>query len=455
MAFQTASGNARQNRFIQVAESTFMVPNIGGVPVFRRDMVGDGAGLSTPQVWREHRPEGENHAFSANLVGMEGIVTRDFEPHYRSMEYIFRHQMGAPISDTLIDANARRKIVWVDPHTNSPAIETISAYYGLPSGSNRLTGGKLMGWNIDTTRNGDAGTLGGSITYHFNRVEYNVAVPGTVVANEVKTITTGTGNASYTVPTTSLGAGGTLAITNGDAAATVETALQAIAGYDDAGVTVGKVGGVYTITFAGALAQEDIGDFIKVGGTGWTDATTVRGSDGDSIFYPTGPSLEADHHYVFRATDEDDLDTIDVTNLPDEYGNGGDPHLMLGAYGSGLSVGDLWNVMYSLNGKKYATDFAAGARTFGGFVRVPNDESVGSDNYFLRHTEDGCEALGFMLKYLWMCGGYELHIDKYVVRNAEPGMGNDNDVWTREYGIGRIKNPDSNISWRATLILPV
>jgi hypothetical protein len=237
---------ARSKRFIQVAEDTFLVPNLGGQPIYRNDVGSDGNGLSTPSQFTQFVPDGANIPSFRALVGKEGLFTRSWKPTYRSMEYVMRAYIGLPVSDTVIEVadprwpNGRRVLEWIDPENGAPLIEPITGYYGLAQGANRVTGGKVQGFSIEVSRNGDGGDLTGSITYHFNRVEYNVDLPGMVAANEQKRISaeSASGNGVFTFPATKNGAGGNITVTPGMTAAALQTAIRALAGYNDTGVTV-------------------------------------------------------------------------------------------------------------------------------------------------------------------------------------------------------------------------
>jgi hypothetical protein len=237
---------ARIKRFIQVAEQTFMVPDLGGLPIFRDDVGSDGNGLATPSNFTQFVPDGAGIASSRALTGKEGLFTRQWKPTYRMMEYIMRNYVGLPVTDT-IDAtvgpnypNGRRILTWIDPEAGTPEIEPITGYYGVGNSANRVTGGKLQAFTIDVPRNDTGGDLTGSITYHFNRVEYNVAIPGFYASSETKRINAvnATGNGVFTFPATKNGAGGNITITPAMTAAALAAAIGALAGYGAANVSV-------------------------------------------------------------------------------------------------------------------------------------------------------------------------------------------------------------------------
>ena len=177
MALSKGLQFARQNRFYTVVEAGFMIPDPAAPTLVRRDVGSDGNGLNEGQQWNQFMVDGDNLVDSAALVGKEGSVTRSFMPTYRLMENIWRGVAGLPTTDILIEGGTRREITWIDPEQGSPAIETVTGYYGTPDGAARLLGGKIRSFNIDVSRGENGGQVTGNIEYHFNAVDRGVFIP--------------------------------------------------------------------------------------------------------------------------------------------------------------------------------------------------------------------------------------------------------------------------------------
>lgn len=215
----------------------------------------------------------------------------------------------------------------------------------------------------------------------------------------------------------------------------------------------GLATGTYTVTFQGSLANMNIEDWTTVT-SGYITNTQTQGSGGTGPEIPTGPFLQPDHRRVYLATDDDDLAEIDTASMPDNYGVGGDAHLLASAYASGYTFGDWFNVFYSFQGLRHATDFVPGAQNVSSYVTMPVDFDSLSDCEWLEKTADGCAATGFWISYRDVCGGFEMWVDIYVTRTEAPGYGADNDVDSRTFTFGRAINPSGEASLRITLILP-
>lgn len=211
--------------------------------------------------------------------------------------------------------------------------------------------------------------------------------------------------------------------------------------------------GTYTVTLQGALANTNIADWT-IGTAGYSTDSVTQGSAGSGPTIPTGPYLKANDRRVYLATSDADLATIDMTDMPNDLGVGGDAHLLASAYASGFSMADLYNVFYSHNGLTHATDFVPGAQNIGAFVTLPFDPDSLSDCEWLEQTAYGCAATGFWISYRDVCGGFEFWVDLYVTRTEAPGYGADNDVDSRTFNFGRAINPSGGPSLRFTLITP-
>jgi len=215
--------------------------------------------------------------------------------------------------------------------------------------------------------------------------------------------------------------------------------------------------GSYVITFAGTLAHYDVPDWPATGGNGWTQETVTNGSDGADIYYydSESPYLEASHAMVYKADDDADLATIDMTDLPDAEDDDGDPHLLRTAVTQSVNFADLFTLFYPLTGKRYATDFVGGAQTITSSVTLPYDLSTGSDYDYFLNTQNGCVASSFWMRYRWTCGMFDFWIDMYAGRTSAPTLGSDNNVLLATIEMGRIHNPEDTGDLFATLILPV
>lgn len=661
MAFSNGMDQSRQNRFVTAAEATFMVPNPNATPYIRMDVGSDGNGLSTPQKWNEHLADGMNDPVGRALAGEEGLITRAFSPRYRELEIVERGVYGLPVSDTEIDTNTRRKIVWTYPKFGAPAIETVTGYYGLDGGAAELRGGKVQSYDINVTRNADGGSVSGNITYHFNWLTLRSDMPNTTPRSEVQTLEfpedepvstfqalavrkygtvplsaefTIAGTAStyraalkaaieeifggtWTVTGTltdvtdgtygDLRRYGTLTATAGGAAANMDhPAIEIISGeyqtwdvtggdsdadYSYGGATAKVLGqtastiqtdvrttggskalvvvkGSSTATVTGTVATvagagdgsingdytesgtsggkkqyvrsgnnkifwvtnrwlindassnsiyENTSDTLTPPSSGWVTLfgqtgpaptisglvgtpgsahyafffpitagnvttqtvagtgsvtatvqtglslatgvvveTTTNGSAGDGATVLNSPYLEPTQARVYIATDDDDLASIDMDDMPDELGAGGDPHLLLTCPTSSFSKADMWKAFYPLNGKLNPTDFVAGAATTQASCALPNDMSDNSDCRFLHDAQTGCSAPGFWFSRRWVCNdGYEYWEDVYVTRMDAPEFGNDNDISMKGFGLGKTYNPEGTGSERKTLILPL
>lgn len=323
----------------------------------------------------------------------------------------------------------------------SPTTGAWTASYGVagavPTSTTGITSGAVANGTIIvtyTTANGDVGDIDGA--------------PGAGWQGIVSTPFS-TGGWAYTNVTLAYNL----------SAADIITALQGATGITT--VTVTKTNGTaYSPTDPAYLVSVVTPANTKVSvvmlsGPKWQVQQKALGGNGLDVVYLEGPYLLSPHWSSYIAMDEADLASIDMTLVPDDLGKGGDYHLVQSAVRHNFSMADLWKGHYSGTGLKHATDFVGGARTVAASLVVPNDDSEGSDAYFLNGLQDGCLSPGFWLRRAFRCGGFEYIEDVYMGRSAEPGFTTVNDVWMREFPFVRRRNPEGTGSLRVTLILPV
>lgn len=449
---------ARQNKFYTAAELGFMVVDPAAPTIVRTDVGSDGNGLQEQQTWAQFMVDGDNLVDSTALVGKEGSVTRTFMPTYRLMENVWRGVAGLPISDTLIDGGTRRKIVWIDPDQSSPAIETVTGYYGVPEAAARMLGGKVRSFNIDVSRGENGGQVSGNIEYHFNAVDRGVYVPKSFAYNSKYRF----GAAKAVGPGTfsvKIGAGvaQNVVLLKTDTAALIKGKFEALAGAPVVNV-VGDANNALTDNVFEVEFTTPANTLVviqSVAASGWAYSQRQAGSAANTLTYLESPRLLSSHWRSYAATDLADLASIDYDDLPDLNGNDGDIHLLLGATTDNFSMADLWKGHYTGTGLVNARDFVAGARTVAGQLIVPNDESDGSDCKFLYDLEEGCSSPGFWKSRVFACGGYEYIEDVYMGRGEQPSYDVVNDVWMRGFPLMRRRNPEGGGSQKITLILPV
>jgi hypothetical protein len=358
----------------------------------------------------------------------------------------------------LVDGAAGADIASITAGDNAAAwetaIETLDGYTGFPA---TVTG------TLDTSTVAGVSVRNGTLILTFTG---NGNLPQIVVKtseSQLITVTGGTGDYTFN---------GSAAFQIGDTTADIQTAIRATGGdyanvlvvgtsADDAatwlvmfpysvgnkavGVVTGTGAVVSTVT-QGTVAAVDT--FIK-------EATTRNGSTGDDITWDTTPYLHSDDVRYYLATDSDDLATIDMDDMPDEYGNEGDSHLLANAGAATFSMSDLWKVYYGLNAKRYATQFSPGARTTALSILLPHDMSDGADARFVRDTAEACMATGFWIRRAVICDGYEWWEDVFVGRSEAQGRENDGDLYFSNFSLTKMREPSGAANCRFTLILPV
>lgn len=442
---------ARQNALITVPEATFLVPNPLGVPVFRTDVGMDGGGVSNPQTWVEQIADGRNLAESAAMVGESGVISRPFMPRYRLLPSVLRTVMGLPVADTAVDANTRDYLRFVDPEQGAPAIETFTAYHGLPTDAKRLTGCKTASISWDVNRSTDGGSVGGTWDIDANRFEEGVYVPGASAHNALHAfiLSTAPGMLAAANATFAVSVDGdapvnvvlTAAMTQAQIKAAFETALPA------ATVTVSpklpaEWGNESSFTVGFNAPANTVVTIEKTAGNGWTTYPRAFGDDGAGLYEATGSFLLPQHALLYLAPDEDELAAIDWNDLPDHIGRGGDEHLLKSSTRSTFQMADLWAGYYGIDGKLFATDMRPGARTTTFGLTLP-PKSAGA--IYLRNTEKGCQGRGFFLVRRFLCGGFEVRQTAFVGRNDAIGFEVEDDLDKRAFNLTRRRNPEGNV----------
>jgi len=443
---------ARTNSVWTRAEIDFMRPGYFGQTIFRSDVGSDGTGLANPQNWSTHIADGRLISQGNSLTGEMASLSRAYMPRPRLFDDFMRNVCGLPSVNIQIDGNTRSQTTYIFPDSDAPAIEPITIYHGLPTDAARIAGARVVSYNEDISRVADGGTVGGNVVFEGNRYHEGVIVPGAVATSgrfrinkkdavgqlrfRVQPYAYGTGLATESPGYVQLSPNMTAAQIiqastnlNAQLGATTVTAPDGSA-YNPA------VHDEYILSWAGQLVHvsqlEDDSD------PSWRWTQIALGGPVD-MEYATGPYFEAPHTLIYLATNDADLATIDWDHLPDEYGKGGDPHILNQAKKMTFAMGALWAPAYSLNGKKYATDLVPGARTVTTTVTVPRSSEYGSDCRFIYDTQEGCAATGLWLVRRFKCGGYDNRRFMHGVRNDAVAFEADAELDLRTFGFERFQ----------------